>query len=1231
MAVLGRVLFSSAERIDLSDLLSIESYAAGDLKYLLQSFVGNTTPYILKGFDVINPGGCIGQQECTIRVADSVVYYPSSSAGSFFYGLPEGNALSLPLSPDLKSDSTNYIYLTLSTVNQASDARVFWDPDKNSGEGGEFSQEVNTESVLTIVLNTSVSTFPEGTIPIAKIITIGNNIDRIVDCRDLFFRLGTGGANANPYANFAYRSLPTAPLARSEPPITMVEGRDPNPFQGGDKNIYTLKEWMDAVMSQLKELGGGPFWYGSSSSISTASIFKDTLGSTLKSKGTWEHDGTTPGLVTWTADLIYKSLQDPQDIIIRAGDAQLDNEQVAFIELVRVADINGGPVAVDFNNDFDFINGPPNSFQNLSIGDWIRKKSDTDDKFLRVEQFYDAINKGGSTTITAATARSIGLSGKYAGSTATTEAVYTKGVYKPADVQVVDRNAADLTAAGGNLFWLVARSDIKMAISSVTESLITGTITSNDGVIATVYSVSHGLADGDRITLTGVLTGTYVVSIIDVDYFTIEVTSSETGAISGSYALITTTKRYNGAYSSLELEDEFHHFESNETVLFLDPTETSSEAAQVNYRSSTVFQIPTTYPFTPDNTWTVSSVRVNVRKAFGAMRIVQGESIDIGEADGENIQSFIGMSSLAETHPAYFLPGGYNTIPGQENFNGDSDDNLTERVSKLTAMMADRVQDRGTLLRGRVTIRNTTNGANQDITASNTITVDKPKSPSQVLTLTCSIPANSVGVTTIGRNSSSALTITVESLNSNLLLDENKLILFYRLSGTTVYGWDGNPIAANGTHTIGATEHTQNKNISVFYPADITLNLDSLSVDYNKITFTETTADVTISIPGSTNYNTIDTSAVNNFVVNDGYAVWVRINRLAAKTINTLQTSDVADSDANGALYVTARSAVPVEQDVVVIFERIGDTLLGLHTPALLKNNIYEEVIEVVTTPVGEHEIGAVPSGTLISIPSDSRDSDTAQFYVYGSGQLEVSLNGQRLYEGFDWNEVTGSPTPSLANQIEILQDLVVGDLLVFRIATPGSVHFANVAGVNNTMQETYNTGRFIVANAGQPVDISGTPGDIVLNIQGDQNVDGTLFVQDDVMPTGDGTSDLGSVSHRFNDVYAANGTIQTSDRRFKEDIVDSDLGLTFIKRLRPVSFKWVGRNRTHYGLIAQEVETTLRDKDAAVLIKSPVGANDNQYGLRYNELIAPLIKAIQEQQEMIEAMKAEIELLKNK
>ena len=54
---------------------------------------------------------------------------------------------------------------------------------------------------------------------------------------------------------------------------------------------------------------------------------------------------------------------------------------------------------------------------------------------------------------------------------------------------------------------------------------------------------------------------------------------------------------------------------------------------------------------------------------------------------------------------------------------------------------------------------------------------------------------------------------------------------------------------------------------------------------------------------------------------------------------------------------------------------------------------------------------------------------------------------------------------------------------------------------------------------------------------------------------------------------------------------------------------------RTHFGLIAQEVEQVLKDSsltnnDFAGLIYDE---DSDRYGMRYNELIAPLIKAVQE------------------
>jgi hypothetical protein len=87
-----------------------------------------------------------------------------------------------------------------------------------------------------------------------------------------------------------------------------------------------------------------------------------------------------------------------------------------------------------------------------------------------------------------------------------------------------------------------------------------------------------------------------------------------------------------------------------------------------------------------------------------------------------------------------------------------------------------------------------------------------------------------------------------------------------------------------------------------------------------------------------------------------------------------------------------------------------------------------------------------------------------------------------------------------------------------------------------------------------------------------------------------------------------------TSDRRYKENINPIGLGLGFITKLNPVSYvrKNDEKGRTEYGLIAQEVEQVLKEcgiENHAMLTITDEG----MYELRYNDLIAPMIKAIQE------------------
>ena len=139
------------------------------------------------------------------------------------------------------------------------------------------------------------------------------------------------------------------------------------------------------------------------------------------------------------------------------------------------------------------------------------------------------------------------------------------------------------------------------------------------------------------------------------------------------------------------------------------------------------------------------------------------------------------------------------------------------------------------------------------------------------------------------------------------------------------------------------------------------------------------------------------------------------------------------------------------------------------------------------------------------------------------------------------------------------------------------------------------------------------------------------------ILPYVSATYNLGSATIEWSQIYLVNNPIVSSDQNYKTDIVDSNLGLDFVNALRPVSFKLAhtdGREgvRTHYGLIAQEVEAVLGAdaSDTAIWTKETIEASPEvpadeylpgqpaveeheKQGLRYDELISPMIKAIQE------------------
>ena len=123
------------------------------------------------------------------------------------------------------------------------------------------------------------------------------------------------------------------------------------------------------------------------------------------------------------------------------------------------------------------------------------------------------------------------------------------------------------------------------------------------------------------------------------------------------------------------------------------------------------------------------------------------------------------------------------------------------------------------------------------------------------------------------------------------------------------------------------------------------------------------------------------------------------------------------------------------------------------------------------------------------------------------------------------------------------------------------------------------------------------------------------------------------------------------SDGRVKTNIREDIVGLEFIKRLRPVSYNYdmdaiarfektpdslrlrnaegLKAAEVQTGFIAQEVEAAAQatgfDFHGVITPQQP----DQPYALRYSEFVVPIVKAVQEQQAIIDEQAAEIEALR--
>lgn len=408
MANLVRTNILSNMRMDLPDYENIEKFVTEDFNAVMK-FLMSGSSKVISGFRIFQDSACLIDTPVSspvyIKLANSSVLHTESTGTPFYYvGASSISAAQIDLVPS----ATNYIEMELTLTTGSPDTRALWDPSANNGQGAEFTQIVDTANNLTATFTVNNIGFSGGNkLPIAEIVMTGSVISSNIDRRNLFFRLGIGQPENDLY------EYPWS-QGRSEP--NPDKNLDSNAYIGADKSISTFKEWMDAIMTEIKHLKGGTYWFSNGSSlipgVNISDLFFDTVGSVLTGTGKFQHSAITPGLLTWTSNLFIKSIFGKLELQINSGSVTLTDEQVGYVQLVRNQDFQS-------SNTFAFVNGSVtvtavNIISGIVSGDWIKASSDSLNKWTKVDTVV-------GSTITLLTA--------YPGSSISEKALRTQGTY----------------------------------------------------------------------------------------------------------------------------------------------------------------------------------------------------------------------------------------------------------------------------------------------------------------------------------------------------------------------------------------------------------------------------------------------------------------------------------------------------------------------------------------------------------------------------------------------------------------------------------------------------------------------------------------------------------------------------------------------------------------------------------------------------------------------------------
>lgn len=236
----------------------------------------------------------------------------------------------------------------------------------------------------------------------------------------------------------------------------------------------------------------------------------------------------------------------------------------------------------------------------------------------------------------------------------------------------------------------------------------------------------------------------------------------------------------------------------------------------------------------------------------------------------------------------------------------------------------------------------------------------------------------------------------------------------------------------------------------------------------------------------------------------------------------------------------------------------------------------------------------------------DDKNKNTDDTYTYGYRNTAIGTQAMQDGKNASYSVMVGSYA---GRYVEGNHNVGVGSMTMRELTT----------GQENTSLGS-NTMRGVVKGKNNTA-IGYTAGPI-----GDYN--NTTSLGSNAHAHGDNQVQLGSADST---VYAHKEIQQRSDRRDKNSIRETRLGLDFVNNLKPVDYKYNNSNsdRYHHGFIAQDLEALNNEGYAFGGIDNPkYTGGEDVYSVGYTEIIAPLVKSVQELSEENKDLRSRIEKL---